>query len=93
MDRMISRRNKQSVGVATLLNVNGTRRNWVEVPSLPGCSSQGTRLDEAMNNAKEAIEFHTQDLNDEGLEVPKKEDLVMGRVDVRAASSWNLVKS
>jgi predicted RNase H-like HicB family nuclease len=46
-----------------------------------------------MNNAKEAIEFHTQDLNDEGLEVPKKEDLVMGRVDVRAASSWNLVKS
>jgi hypothetical protein len=45
-----------------------------------------------MNDAKEAIEFHTQDLKDEGQEVPKKEDLLMGRVDVRAASAWNFSK-
>jgi predicted RNase H-like HicB family nuclease len=58
---------------------------WVEVPSLPGCFSQGETIDEAMNNAKEAIELHIQGLKDEGQEIPKEEGLVIGRVDVQAA--------
>jgi predicted RNase H-like HicB family nuclease len=58
---------------------------WVEVPSLPGCYSQGETIDEAMNNVKEAIELHIQGLKDEGQAVPKEEDLVIGRVDIRAA--------
>jgi predicted RNase H-like HicB family nuclease/predicted RNA binding protein YcfA (HicA-like mRNA interferase family) len=58
---------------------------WVEVPSLPGCFSQGEIIDQAMNNVKETIELHIQGLKDEGQEVPKEEDLVIGRVDVRAA--------
>jgi len=29
---------------------------WAEVPSLPGCLSQGENLDELKNNVKEAIE-------------------------------------
>lgn len=58
---------------------------WVDVPSLPGCFSQGETIDEAMNNVKEAIELHIQGLKDEGQEIPKEEDLVIGRVDVRAA--------
>jgi predicted RNase H-like HicB family nuclease len=58
---------------------------WVEVPSLPGCFTQGETIDEAMINIKEAIELHIQGLKDEGQEVPKEADLVIGRVDVRAA--------
>ena len=58
---------------------------WVDVPSLPGCFSQGETIDEAMNNAREAIELHIQGLKDEGQEVPKEEGLVIGRVDVKAA--------
>jgi predicted RNase H-like HicB family nuclease len=58
---------------------------WVEVPSLPGCYSQGETIDEAMDNVKEAIELHIQGLKDEGQAVPKEEDLVIGRVDIRAA--------
>jgi predicted RNase H-like HicB family nuclease len=58
---------------------------WVEVPSLPGCFTQGETIDEAMTNIKEAIELHIQGLKDEGQEVPKEADLVIGRVDVRAA--------
>lgn len=58
---------------------------WAEVPSLPGCFSQGETIDEAMNNVKEAIELHIQGLKDEGQEIPKEEDLVIGRVDVKAA--------
>jgi predicted RNase H-like HicB family nuclease len=42
----------------------------VEVPSLPGCISQGDTIDEALANIKEAIELHIADMiaNDE--EVP-----------------------
>ena len=58
---------------------------WVDVPSLPGCFRQGETIDEAMNNVREAIELHIQGLKDEGQEIPKEEDLVIGRVDVRAA--------
>jgi predicted RNase H-like HicB family nuclease len=58
---------------------------WVDVPSLPGCFSQGETIDEAMNNAREAIELHIQGLKDEGQEVPKEEGLVIGRVDIKAA--------
>lgn len=29
---------------------------WAEVPSLPGCFTQGENLDELKTNAKEAIE-------------------------------------
>jgi predicted RNase H-like HicB family nuclease len=58
---------------------------WVDVPSLPGCLSQGETIDEAMNNAREAIELHIQGLKDEGQEVPIEEGLLIGRVDVKAA--------
>ena len=40
-----------------------------------------------MNNIKEAIELHIQGLKDEGQAVPKEVDLVIGRVEVRAAES------
>jgi predicted RNase H-like HicB family nuclease len=58
---------------------------WVDVPSLPGCFSQGETIDEAMKNAREAIELHIQGLKDDGQKVPKEEGLVIGRVDVKAA--------
>lgn len=42
----------------------------VEVPSLPGCYSQGETVDEAMTNIKEAIELHIEDMIACGEEVP-----------------------
>ena len=59
--------------------------HWVDVPFLPGYFSQGETIEEAMNNVQEAIELHIQELKDEGQEIPKEEDLVIGRVEVRAA--------
>ncbi len=58
---------------------------WVDVPSLPGCFSQGETIDEAMSNVRDAIELHIQGLKDDGQQIPKEEELVIGRVDVRAA--------
>jgi len=44
---------------------------WVtECPSLPGCISQGTTREEAIQNIKEAIEGYVLALEDDGLPVP-----------------------
>ena len=54
---------------------------WVEVPALPGCYSQGETIEEAMDNIKEAIELHLEDLKEEN-KIPKDNDFVIGRVYV-----------
>ena len=56
---------------------------WVEVPTLSGCYSQGETIEEAMNNIKEAIKLHLEDLKGEK-EIPKDKDFVIGRVEVPA---------
>ncbi len=44
---------------------------WVaEVPSLPGCISQGTSKAEALANIKEAIELYIEVLEERGEPVP-----------------------
>ena len=44
---------------------------WVaEVPSLPGCVSQGETKAEALANVKEAIQGYIEALEEDGLPVP-----------------------
>ncbi len=44
---------------------------WVaEVPSLPGCVSQGATLEEAVKNVREAIELHIETLRAHRQPVP-----------------------
>jgi predicted RNase H-like HicB family nuclease len=43
----------------------------IEVPSLPGCVSQGDTLDEALENIKEAIELYIEVLQEDGRPVPE----------------------
>ena len=46
---------------------------WVaEVPSLPGCISQGRTKEEALNNTKEAIQAYIDALKDDGIAVPEE---------------------
>lgn len=42
----------------------------VIIPDLPGCYSAGTSLDEAIHNAKEAIECHLEGLFLDGEDIP-----------------------
>jgi len=42
----------------------------VTVPDLPGCFSAGDTLDEALEMAKEAIDFHYEGMIEGGLEIP-----------------------
>ena len=43
----------------------------VEVPSLPGCYSQGETEEEALANIKKAIELHIESIIAAGEEVPE----------------------
>jgi predicted RNase H-like HicB family nuclease len=43
---------------------------WVEVPSLPGCVSQGNTKAEAIANIKEAIEAYIESLQKHGEPIP-----------------------
>ena len=42
----------------------------VTVPDLPGCFSAGDTMDEALQQAREAIELHIEGLLEDGLSVP-----------------------
>ena len=46
---------------------------WVaEVPSLPGCISQGKTREEAITNIKEAIYAYINALKEDGISVPEE---------------------
>jgi predicted RNase H-like HicB family nuclease len=42
-----------------------------EVPSLPGCISQGKSREEALENVREAISLHVEVLRERGEPVPE----------------------
>ncbi|MBX3084051.1 MAG: type II toxin-antitoxin system HicB family antitoxin [Anaerolineae bacterium] len=43
----------------------------VEVPSLPGCISEGDTLEDALVNIKDAINLYIESLIEDGEEVPE----------------------
>ena len=55
---------------------------WVEVPTLPGCFSQGETFEEAMENIREAIELHLEGVREDGSELPGENDLIISRVRI-----------
>ncbi len=58
---------------------------WSEVPVLPGCYSQGETIDEALRNAKEAIESYLIALKEDLVAAPIEESLFIGKVKVEVA--------
>ena len=55
---------------------------WVEVPSLPGCLSQGETVDETLENVADAIRSHVEALREDGQPVPEDKGFLLGRVSV-----------
>lgn len=49
----------------------------VEVPSLPGCYSQGETQEEAISNIREAIDLHIASLIAHGEDVPEDVELIL----------------
>ena len=55
----------------------------VTVPGLPGCITEGDTVEEALNNAQEAIQGYLEALEKEGLPLPQDSPrLIFGEVDV-----------
>ncbi len=55
---------------------------WAEVPSLPGCYSQGETVEETMINVKEAIEAYILALKEDEDQIPKEEDFFIARINI-----------
>lgn len=49
---------------------------WAEVPSLPGCVSQGETLNETLENVKEAIELFLECMIEDGEKIPSEQEEV-----------------
>lgn len=52
------------------------------VPALRGCASMGRTVDEALANAREAIELYLEVLRDEGRPIPEDTAPQVIRIDV-----------
>ena len=48
----------------------------VTVPLLPGCVTWGDTLDDAIGNAKEAIELYLENLTAHGEEIPSEKNVL-----------------
>ena len=53
------------------------------VPALPGCHTQGDTVDEALDNAREAIQVYLDSLRAEGEPVPI-EDILIKPLEIAA---------
>ncbi len=59
----------------------------VIVPALPGVVTEGDSLEEALANAREAIELCLEDLAEQGSEIPQSDpDARLERIEVPIAS-------
>lgn len=65
----------------------------VVVPDLPGCFSAGDSLDEAIGNAKEAIELWMESVIEDGGPIPEASPIANHQVDPEFASwIWAVVE-
>ena len=51
---------------AAVIHAEPSGGYWGEVPSLPGCYSQGETVEELLNNLREAIAGVLEEMHDEG---------------------------
>jgi antitoxin HicB len=50
---------------------------WTDVPSLPGCGSQGETVEEAVEMTKDAILGYLESLKKHGEELPREEAIAV----------------
>jgi len=58
----------------------------VRVPALPGCITEGDTVEEALANAKEAIEGYLLSLRERGLSIPQETGKYAYQVEVSVGS-------
>lgn len=72
----------------------GTRKSafGIAVPDIPGCFSAGDTVEEAFDNAREAIEAHLEVLAEDGKDLPKTKSLSEWQKDTEFKGwAWGIV--
>lgn len=64
----------KQVTYRVLLNKEPEGGFTVTVPTLPGCITFGETMDEAIANAKEAVELYLESLTEHGEPIPNEEN-------------------
>lgn len=65
----------------------------VTVPDLPGCFSHGDTLDDAIESAKEAVDFHLEGLIEMGGNIPAPQSIALHRHNPDYADAvWSIVE-
>ena len=59
-----------------ILHTDNQKDFGVTVPDLPGCFSAGDSIEEAIDNAREAILVHTEVMADDGESIPLPSEIV-----------------
>jgi predicted RNase H-like HicB family nuclease len=59
-----------------ILHTDDNKQFGITVPDLPGCFSQGNSVENAVDNAREAILFHAKGLVSEKQSVPPPSEIV-----------------
>ena len=57
---------------------------WAEVPSVPGCATQGDTYEEALENIKDAIRLHIEDILESGEIIEKINSFSLVALEVTA---------
>jgi predicted RNase H-like HicB family nuclease len=71
---------------------DATHAFGVVVPDLPGCFSAGDTLDEAIDNAREAIDFHCETMITDGLDIAPGKSIAEHQADPDTAGwVWAVV--
>ncbi len=68
---------KKSLSLGVIVHYAQEGGYWAEVPSLPGCASQGETIDEAMANIKEATELWLEDTQAKDLPEETEEGMTL----------------
>jgi len=76
-----------------VLHTDDGLRYGVSVPDLPGCFSAGDNLEQAIESAREAIDFHLEGLVEQGSDIPLPASIAKHRNNPDFAHGiWALVQ-
>ena len=65
----------------------------VTVPDLPGCFSAGESMEEALSNAKEAIECHLEGMMEDNEQIPVPQPIAIHQTNSEYANgTWAIVE-
>jgi len=55
---------------------------YAHVPALQGCHAQGDTFEETLENIKEAVKLHLDEITESGQEIPKSSQIFLTTIEI-----------